>query len=89
MLRVRPTFVNFAWRCLTSGVAADTSSNPNQSVSKEALMKLRKLTGYSYVNCRKALVKFGPERISEAEKWLKELAMKEGWAKAAKYVFVI
>uniref|UniRef100_A0A0N4WZZ6 Elongation factor Ts, mitochondrial n=1 Tax=Haemonchus placei TaxID=6290 RepID=A0A0N4WZZ6_HAEPC len=48
------------------------------------LMKLRKRTGYSYVNCRKALVKFGADNISEAEKWLREQAKSEGWAKAAK-----
>ncbi|KAK6753207.1 hypothetical protein RB195_012664 [Necator americanus] len=54
------------------------------SVDKEALMKLRKRTGYSYVNCRKALVKFGPENLADAEKWLKEQARTEGWAKAAK-----
>lgn len=47
-------------------------------------MKLRKRTGYSYVNCRKALVQFGQDNMEEAEKWLKELAKKEGWTKAAK-----
>ncbi|RCN30863.1 putative translation elongation factor Ts [Ancylostoma caninum] len=54
------------------------------SVDKEALMKLRKRTGYSYVNCRKALVQFGSENLAEAEKWLRERARSEGWAKAAK-----
>ncbi|CAI5452102.1 unnamed protein product [Caenorhabditis angaria] len=53
-------------------------------VSKEALVALRKRTGYSYVNCRKALVKFGENDMDNAEKWLKEAAAKEGWAKAAK-----
>ncbi|CAD6189661.1 unnamed protein product [Caenorhabditis auriculariae] len=53
-------------------------------VDKESLMKLRKRTGYSYVNCRKALVQFGPDKLDEAEKWLREVAVKEGWAKAAK-----
>ncbi|KHJ74879.1 translation elongation factor Ts domain protein [Oesophagostomum dentatum] len=47
-------------------------------------MKLRKRTGYSYVNCRKALVQFGSENLEEAEKWLRERAKSEGWAKAAK-----
>ncbi|KAK6038815.1 UBA/TS-N domain protein [Cooperia oncophora] len=61
--------------------AAPASSDP---VNKEALMKLRKRTGYSYVNCRKALVKFGADNIAEAEKWLRERAQSEGWAKAAK-----
>lgn len=47
-------------------------------------MTLRKRTGYSYVNCRKALVKFGENDMDSAVKWLKEAAAKEGWAKAAK-----
>lgn len=47
-------------------------------------MKLRQKTGYSYVNCRKALVMFGEDNQAEAIKWLKELAAKEGWAKATK-----
>ncbi|CAP39598.1 Protein CBR-TSFM-1 [Caenorhabditis briggsae] len=55
-----------------------------KKVSKEALMTLRKRTGYSYVNCRKALVKFGENDMENAVKWLKEAAAKEGWAKAAK-----
>uniref|UniRef100_A0A0M3I9F5 Elongation factor Ts, mitochondrial n=1 Tax=Ascaris lumbricoides TaxID=6252 RepID=A0A0M3I9F5_ASCLU len=48
-----------------------------------ALKELRKRTGYSYVNCRKALLQYGPERLEDAEKWLRELAAKEGWTKAA------
>ncbi|ETN79197.1 translation elongation factor Ts [Necator americanus] len=67
-------------RILSSAAPAAVSV----SVDKEALMKLRKRTGYSYVNCRKALVKFGPENLADAEKWLKEQARTEGWAKAAK-----
>ncbi|CAB3397975.1 unnamed protein product [Caenorhabditis bovis] len=55
-----------------------------RKVSKEALMALRKRTGYSYVNCRKALVQFGEDQMDAAEKWLREAAAKEGWAKAAK-----
>lgn len=47
-------------------------------------MKLRKITGYNYVNCKKALDKFGPDNIEEATVWLRELAKKEGWTKAAK-----
>lgn len=53
-------------------------------VDKEALKKLRERTGYSYVNCRKALVQFGPDHLDDAIKWLRELAEKEGWEKAAK-----
>ncbi|CAJ0590017.1 unnamed protein product [Cylicocyclus nassatus] len=70
----------------TSFVRALGSPAPatNVSVDKEALMKLRKRTGYSYVNCRKALVQFGSDNLAEAEKWLRERAKTEGWAKAAK-----
>ena len=52
-------------------------------VSKTALSSLRKKTGYSFVNCKKALEQFG-EDINQAEIWLKEQAQKEGWAKATK-----
>ncbi|XP_053228631.1 elongation factor Ts, mitochondrial isoform X2 [Podarcis raffonei] len=50
--------------------------------AKEALVKLRKKTGYSFVNCKKALEKF--DDVSEAEAWLHEQAQKEGWSKASK-----
>ncbi|KAK6026658.1 translation elongation factor Ts [Ostertagia ostertagi] len=74
-----PVPMSLLRRSLSS--AAPATSAP---VSKEALMKLRKRTGYSYVNCRKALVKFGADNLTEAEKWLREQAQSEGWAKAAK-----
>ncbi|OZC07965.1 UBA/TS-N domain protein [Onchocerca flexuosa] len=60
-------------------VVAPTSNN-----TKEALKELRKKTGYSYVNCRKALNKFGPDDLDEAVEWLKKRAIEEGWEKAAK-----
>uniref|UniRef100_A0AC35UI36 Elongation factor Ts, mitochondrial n=1 Tax=Rhabditophanes sp. KR3021 TaxID=114890 RepID=A0AC35UI36_9BILA len=56
----------------------------NDGILMQALMKLRKTTGYSYVNCKKAVDKFGPDNIEEASKWLRELAREQGWAKAAK-----
>ncbi|KAL7989811.1 hypothetical protein Chor_012477 [Crotalus horridus] len=67
--------------------------------AKEALMKLRKKTGYSFVNCKKALEKYDDnfeeidERLhylsfwglsSKAEIWLHEQAQKEGWNRALK-----
>lgn len=52
--------------------------------SFQALKELRKKTGYSYVNCRKALNNFGPDNLDEAIKWLKKQAIEEGWEKAAK-----
>ncbi|XP_066472121.1 elongation factor Ts, mitochondrial [Tiliqua scincoides] len=56
---------------------------PPVPAAKEVLQKLRKKTGYSFVNCRKALEKFGGD-LKEAETWLHEQAQKEGWSKASK-----
>ncbi|KAJ7317756.1 hypothetical protein JRQ81_003918 [Phrynocephalus forsythii] len=50
--------------------------------AKELLLKLRRKTGYSFVNCKKALEKFNDD-FKEAEVWLHEQARKEGWAKAS------
>ncbi|XP_035661540.1 elongation factor Ts, mitochondrial [Branchiostoma floridae] len=54
-----------------------------EGVTKANLSKLRKKTGFTFVNCRKALEKFEND-LEQAEKWLKEQAQKEGWAKATK-----
>uniref|UniRef100_D3Z4M7 Ts translation elongation factor, mitochondrial n=1 Tax=Mus musculus TaxID=10090 RepID=D3Z4M7_MOUSE len=51
--------------------------------SKELLMKLRRKTGYSFVNCKKALETCGGD-LKQAEDWLHKQAQKEGWSKAAK-----
>ncbi|XP_040838720.1 elongation factor Ts, mitochondrial [Ochotona curzoniae] len=51
--------------------------------SKELLMKLRRKTGYSFVNCKKALETCGGD-LKQAETWLQQQAQKEGWSKAAK-----
>ncbi|KAF8770575.1 elongation factor Ts, mitochondrial-like [Argiope bruennichi] len=48
-----------------------------------ALGKLRKSTGYSVANCKKALELF-PDDVSKAEEWLHAQAKQEGWAKWAK-----
>lgn len=53
------------------------------SSSKANLAKLRKRTGFSFVNCRKALEKFSND-VDTAEVWLREQAQKEGWSKATK-----
>uniref|UniRef100_A0A1I8AIV2 Elongation factor Ts, mitochondrial n=1 Tax=Steinernema glaseri TaxID=37863 RepID=A0A1I8AIV2_9BILA len=86
MLRLRNVQLtgSIVRRLLSSEAAAPSGGDANVRVDKTALMKLRKQTGYSFVNCRKALIKFGPERLPEAIKYLKELADKEGWQKAAK-----
>lgn len=46
-------------------------------------MQLRRKTGYSFVNCKKALETCGGD-LKQAEAWLQEQARKEGWSKAAK-----
>ncbi|CAI5688007.1 unnamed protein product [Oreochromis niloticus] len=46
-------------------------------------MKLRKSTGYTFINCKKALEKFDND-VAQAETWLHEQAQKEGWSKANK-----
>ncbi|GFQ94647.1 elongation factor Ts, mitochondrial [Trichonephila clavata] len=48
-----------------------------------ALGKLRKSTGYSVSNCKKALDLF-PDDISKAEEWLHAEAKQQGWSKWAK-----
>lgn len=46
-------------------------------------MKLRRKTGYSFVNCKKALEACDGD-LQQAEAWLHKQAQKEGWSKAAK-----
>lgn len=53
------------------------------AADKALLMKLRKSTGYTFINCKKALEKFDND-ITQAESWLHEQAQKEGWSKANK-----
>ncbi|XP_034234508.1 elongation factor Ts, mitochondrial [Thrips palmi] len=49
--------------------------------SKALLAKLRKKTGYSFANCKKALDKHNND-AEQAEKWLHEQAQALGWSKA-------
>uniref|UniRef100_V9L421 Elongation factor Ts, mitochondrial n=1 Tax=Callorhinchus milii TaxID=7868 RepID=V9L421_CALMI len=84
----------FGCRCgplpgLTRG-AAQVLAEPLHSsgmrlmaTNKELLMKLRRKTGYSFTNCKKALEKFCSD-LSQAEDWLHEEAHREGWSKATK-----
>ncbi|KAG9491612.1 hypothetical protein GDO78_000236, partial [Eleutherodactylus coqui] len=53
------------------------------AANKERLVKLRKKTGYSFINCKKALEKFNDD-AEQAETWLHQQAQKEGWNKASK-----
>lgn len=50
---------------------------------KNALSALRKRTGYTFVNCKKALELHNND-VDKAENWLKEQAQALGWAKAQK-----
>lgn len=52
-------------------------------VDKKLLGELRKKTGFTFVNCKKALQQFNND-IKQAEEWLREQAQKEGWQKASK-----
>ncbi|XP_067385938.1 elongation factor Ts, mitochondrial isoform X2 [Emydura macquarii macquarii] len=59
------------------------ASLPAFAADKGLLVKLRRKTGYSFVNCKKALEKFSGDS-KQAEVWLHEQAQKEGWSKASK-----
>ncbi|TMW49881.1 hypothetical protein DOY81_005062 [Sarcophaga bullata] len=50
---------------------------------KSALAALRKKTGYTFANCKKALEMHNND-INLAEKWLNEQAQSLGWSKATK-----
>ncbi|KAK9727692.1 Elongation factor TS [Popillia japonica] len=56
---------------------------PCFAVEKALLAKLRKKTGYTFTNCKKAL-EMHENDITKAENWLKEQAQQLGWAKASK-----
>lgn len=60
-----------------------TAGGPFLAAEKALLLKLRKSTGYTFINCKKALEKFDND-VTQAESWLHEQAQKEGWSKANK-----
>uniref|UniRef100_A0A1Q3FBV9 Elongation factor Ts, mitochondrial n=1 Tax=Culex tarsalis TaxID=7177 RepID=A0A1Q3FBV9_CULTA len=53
------------------------------TAEKSALATLRKKTGYTFANCKKALEMHGND-LAKAENWLKEQAQTLGWSKATK-----
>lgn len=69
-------FAQVLTRCLQTCASLRT-------VEKAALMELRKKTGYTFSNCKKAL-EANNNDLGKAEKWLAEEAKKQGWAKATK-----
>uniref|UniRef100_UPI00398F2BA6 elongation factor Ts, mitochondrial isoform X2 n=1 Tax=Pristiophorus japonicus TaxID=55135 RepID=UPI00398F2BA6 len=80
-------------RAARAGISRFFSVQPTQflhcpgvrsmAADKELLMKLRKKTGYSFTNCKKALEKFN-SNLQQAEVWLHKQAHREGWSKASK-----
>lgn len=54
-----------------------------QAAEKSPLAKLRKATGYTFANCKKALELHNND-LEQAEKWLKDQAQAMGWTKASK-----
>ncbi|XP_006807625.1 elongation factor Ts, mitochondrial [Neolamprologus brichardi] len=84
--------LTFLFRTLTRDVAKVSVGQHVQflhtgcqllAAEKALLMKLRKSTGYTFINCKKALEKFDND-VAQAETWLHEQAQKEGWSKANK-----
>lgn len=53
------------------------------TAEKSALAALRKKTGYTFANCKKALEMHNHD-LAKAEQWLKEQAQALGWSKATK-----
>ncbi|XP_062547317.1 elongation factor Ts, mitochondrial isoform X1 [Armigeres subalbatus] len=53
------------------------------TAEKSALASLRKKTGYTFANCKKALEMHSND-LAKAEKWLQEQAQAMGWSKATK-----
>lgn len=53
------------------------------ATEKSLLATLRKKTGYTFANCKKAL-EFANNDLTKAEKWLQEQAQAMGWSKATK-----
>ncbi|XP_037107412.1 elongation factor Ts, mitochondrial [Syngnathus acus] len=81
--------LSFLFRSLSKDVAKVSSHtlhsacHPLLAADKSLLVKLRKSTGYTFINCKKALETFDND-IAQAEAWLHEQAQKEGWSKANK-----
>lgn len=53
------------------------------TAEKSALATLRKKTGYTFANCKKALEMHSND-LAKAEQWLQEQAQAMGWSKATK-----
>ncbi|KAG7477455.1 hypothetical protein MATL_G00069740 [Megalops atlanticus] len=80
---LRSIRTDFSKVCLSQNVQSVHTSSALLSAEKALLLKLRKSTGYTFINCKKALEKFDND-IKQAESWLHEQAQKEGWSKASR-----
>jgi len=81
LCRVGPFVFRSSCSLLNQGVTSFHSTSLLTS-SKSDLAALRKKTGYSLSICKKALTQTND--LASAEKWLKEQAQAQGWAKAQK-----
>lgn len=68
---------------LTRFVGHGTGIRLYATAEKSALAALRKKTGYTFANCKKALEMHNND-LAKAELWLKEQAQALGWSKATK-----
>jgi len=89
LCRVRPFVFRSSCSLLNQGVASFPSCGASSfhstslvNSSKSDLAALRKKTGYSLSICKKALTE--TTDLASAEKWLKDQAQAQGWAKAQK-----
>lgn len=60
-----------------------STGKPSFASGKSQLALLRKKTGYTFTNCKKALELHNNDLI-QAENWLKKQAQELGWSKATK-----
>ncbi|XP_068140479.1 elongation factor Ts, mitochondrial [Drosophila tropicalis] len=64
-------------------MAVTAAGSGGGGLEKSALAALRKKTGYTFANCKKAL-ELHQNDVDAAEKWLNEEAQTMGWTKATK-----
>ncbi|EDW77298.1 uncharacterized protein Dwil_GK18224 [Drosophila willistoni] len=64
-------------------MAVAAAGSGGGGLEKSALAALRKKTGYTFANCKKAL-ELNQNDVNAAEKWLNDQAQTMGWIKATK-----
>lgn len=63
--------------------SGSNNAGAGDGVGKSPLAELRKRTGYTFANCKKAL-ELNQNDVVAAEKWLNDQAQSMGWTKATK-----